>query len=86
MTSPIDRAMAVLAEEAERCRNSGTARLPGLYAMARSAGVSHQTMRKAVARLERAQTIEVVPKRGIFLPMPANRRRGGNGSTAHLSW
>lgn len=79
-TAPIQDALEALEQAVGRARRQGDAKLPGIRALASSAGVSVATMARAVAQLVSRGVLKSVPRSGIRLVGSARPR--GVRSTA----
>jgi DNA-binding LacI/PurR family transcriptional regulator/DNA-binding transcriptional regulator YhcF (GntR family) len=67
MTKTVSKALRTIQKLVEECRNKGTTRLPTTYEMARSAGVSPSTIRKALKVLSQQGVIRTSPKVGTTI-------------------
>jgi DNA-binding LacI/PurR family transcriptional regulator/DNA-binding transcriptional regulator YhcF (GntR family) len=65
MGKPILKALQTIQMLVEECREKKTTRMPTTIEMARSAGVSPSTIRKALKVLSRQGIIKVAPKTGV---------------------
>jgi DNA-binding LacI/PurR family transcriptional regulator/DNA-binding transcriptional regulator YhcF (GntR family) len=68
MPTPLEKARSVVQQAIEKARTRNQTRLPSILHLAKTAGVAHETMRRAVAQLREEKKLEVKRSAGITIP------------------
>jgi DNA-binding LacI/PurR family transcriptional regulator len=75
--TPLDKACLVVQQEIDKARSRSQTRLPSILHLARTAGVAHETMRKAVARFRQEKKLEAKRSAGITIRGDSTESQAG---------